>query len=72
MTENQFPFNVIVCVLGRNYAAKMMHGKGELRAYMRNELEIMNLLNHRKLIRLHDAFETPDSFMLITELYPSL
>ncbi|OAD62661.1 Muscle M-line assembly protein unc-89 [Eufriesea mexicana] len=33
---------------GRNYAAKVMHGKGELKPYMYNEMEIMNNLNHRK------------------------
>lgn len=56
---------------GRNYAAKIMHGRGELRPYMYNEIEIMNNLNHRKLLRLHDAYETDKSVSLIMELYPS-
>lgn len=47
-----------------------MHGKGDLKPFMRNEMEIMNALNHRKLIRLHDSFESPHTFTLITELYP--
>ncbi|XP_054277504.1 obscurin-like isoform X6 [Macrosteles quadrilineatus] len=53
---------------GRNYAAKIMHGKGELRGFMRNELEMMNMLNHRKLIRLYDAYESPHTFTLVTEI----
>ncbi|XP_076666422.1 obscurin isoform X4 [Andrena cerasifolii] len=53
---------------GRNYAAKVMHGRGELRPYMYNEMEIMNHLNHRKLLRLHDAYETDRSVTLIMEL----
>ncbi|KAK7869432.1 hypothetical protein R5R35_008161 [Gryllus longicercus] len=53
---------------GRNYAAKIMHGKHELRQYMNNELEILNVLNHPKIIRLQDALETDRSMTLITEL----
>ncbi|XP_026462645.1 obscurin-like, partial [Ctenocephalides felis] len=51
-----------------NYAAKVMHGKHELRQYMHNELDIMNGLNHRNLIRLYDAYQTDRSMALITEL----
>lgn len=47
-----------------------MHGKGELRSWMRNELEMMNQLNHKKLIRLYDAYEGPHTFTLVTEMYP--
>lgn len=57
-------------MLGRNYAAKVMHGKGELRGLMRNEMDVMNQLNHPKLIRLYDAFEGPHTFTLVTEMYP--
>ncbi|XP_050589406.1 obscurin-like isoform X4 [Bombus affinis] len=53
---------------GKNFAAKVMHGKGELRPYMYNEIDIMNSLNHRKLLRLHDAYETDKSVTLIMEL----
>ncbi|XP_060826020.1 obscurin isoform X7 [Bombus pascuorum] len=53
---------------GKNFAAKVMHGKGELRPYMYNEIEIMNSLNHKKLLRLHDAYETDKSVTLIMEL----
>nr|XP_031831778.1 obscurin isoform X2 [Nomia melanderi] len=53
---------------GRNYAAKVMHGRGELKPYMYNEMEIMNSLNHRKLLRLHDAYETDQNVTLIIEL----
>ncbi|XP_016767640.1 obscurin isoform X7 [Apis mellifera] len=53
---------------GKNYAAKVMHGKGELKPYMHNEIEVMNNLNHRKLLRLHDAYETDTSVTLVIEL----
>lgn len=53
---------------GNNYAAKIMHGKSEVRPFMNNELEIMNHLNHRKLIRLHDAYEQEKRMTLILEL----
>lgn len=55
---------------GRNYAAKVMHGRGEIRPYMYNELDVMNNLNHKKLLRLHDAYETDLSVTLVLELYP--
>ncbi|XP_029048165.2 obscurin-like isoform X4 [Osmia bicornis bicornis] len=53
---------------GRNYAAKVMHGRGEIRPYMYNELDVMNNLNHKKLLRLHDAYETDQSVTLVLEL----
>ncbi|XP_031365474.1 obscurin isoform X3 [Apis dorsata] len=53
---------------GKNYAAKVMHGKGDLKPYMYNEIEVMNNLNHRKLLRLHDAYETDTSITLVIEL----
>nr|XP_012153983.1 PREDICTED: muscle M-line assembly protein unc-89-like isoform X1 [Megachile rotundata] len=53
---------------GRNYAAKVMHGKGELRPFMYNEIDVMNNLNHKKLLRLHDAYETDQSVTLVMEL----
>lgn len=53
---------------GNNYAAKIMHGKSEVRPFMNNELEIMNHLNHRKLIRLHDAYDHDNTLTLILEL----
>ena len=55
---------------GRNFAAKIMNGRAELRSLMLNELEAMNNFNHRKLLRLHDAYETDQSLTLVTELYP--
>ena len=62
----------LLYVSGRNYAAKIMHGKSDLRPFMNNELEYLNFLNHPKIIRLHDAYETNQTLTLITELYPSL
>lgn len=53
---------------GKNYAAKIMHGRSEIRPFMFNELDIMNSLYHKKLIRLHDAYDSPDHMTLIMEL----
>ncbi|XP_037043462.1 obscurin isoform X3 [Bradysia coprophila] len=53
---------------GRNFAAKIMHGRNDVRPFMNNELEIMNHLNHRKLIRLHDAYDSDRWMTLITEI----
>ncbi|CAH1393217.1 unnamed protein product [Nezara viridula] len=61
-------YHAVERVSGRNYAAKVMHGRGDLKAFMHNELEIMNILNDRKIIKIHDAFETLDTITLIMEL----
>ncbi|XP_055536216.1 obscurin isoform X3 [Wyeomyia smithii] len=53
---------------GRNFAAKIMYGSPDLRPFMFNEVDIMNILNHRKLIRLHDAYDINKSLNLILEL----
>ncbi|KAI5693295.1 hypothetical protein M8J75_013057 [Diaphorina citri] len=54
---------------GRNYAAKVMTGKGnQYKSLFKNELDIMNQLCHRNLVRLHDSYETKDSFTIISEL----
>lgn len=57
-------------IAGRNYAAKVMHGGAALKAFMLNELDILNVLNHRKLIRLQDSFEAKDLLVIVLELYP--
>lgn len=51
-----------------NYAAKIMYGRHELRPFMLNELEIMNGLNHKNLIQLHDAYDLDKNVTLIIEL----
>lgn len=63
-------YHAVERTTGRNYAAKVMHGRGELKPFMYNELEAMNHLSHRKLLRLQDAYETDSSVTLIIELYP--
>lgn len=45
-----------------------MHGRGDLRPFMYNELDMMNQLRHRRLISLHDSYETDDSMILVMEL----
>ncbi|XP_071443882.1 protein Obscurin isoform X3 [Hetaerina americana] len=61
-------YHAVERLTGRNYAAKIMHGKGDMRPFMYNELEILNLLNHRKILRLHEAFETKLNLTFILEL----
>ncbi|XP_046962519.1 obscurin isoform X2 [Vanessa cardui] len=53
---------------GRNYAAKIMHGHSELKPFMKNELDIMNILNDRHLVRLYDAYEHDHTLALVSEL----
>ncbi|XP_018567720.1 obscurin isoform X4 [Anoplophora glabripennis] len=53
---------------GRNYAAKIMHGSGDLRPFMYNELDMLNELRHKKLISLYDSYENEDCLALILEL----
>lgn len=55
---------------GKNLAAKVMHGTGELRKWMNNELDIMNHLNHPNIIRPYDSLISSKSFTIIEELYP--
>lgn len=61
-------FAYLLNVTGRNWAAKIMHGRGDLRPFMYNEFDVLNQLRHKKLIALHDAFETDDTLGLILEL----
>lgn len=61
-------YHAVERATGRNFAAKIMHGRPELRPVMFNELDIMNSLNHRKLIRLHDAYDTKNTLVMIEEL----
>lgn len=53
---------------GDSYAAKIMYGRPELKPFMLNELEMMNMLNHKNLIRLHDAYDLDRNVTLILEL----
>ncbi|XP_051165291.1 obscurin isoform X2 [Leptopilina boulardi] len=53
---------------GKSFAAKVMHGGGELRPFMYNEMDVMNNFSHRKLLRLHDAYETDRTVIIVTEL----
>lgn len=61
-------YHAVERATGNPYAAKIMHGRSDVRPFMNNELEIMNHLNHRKLIRLHEAFDNDRWMALILEL----
>lgn len=55
---------------GSSFAAKMMHGMGEMKSHMMSELDIMNQLGgHERLVQLKDAFAaTPHSLSLVMDL----
>uniref|UniRef100_A0A034VYZ1 Muscle M-line assembly protein unc-89 n=2 Tax=Bactrocera dorsalis TaxID=27457 RepID=A0A034VYZ1_BACDO len=61
-------YHAVERATGDNYAAKIMYGRHELRPFMLNELEIMNGLNHKNLIQLHDAYDLDKNVTLIIEL----
>ncbi|XP_034109415.1 obscurin isoform X3 [Drosophila albomicans] len=61
-------YHAVERATGDNYAAKIMYGKPELRPFMLNELDIMNMFNHKNLIRPYDAYETDRQITLIMEL----
>ncbi|XP_054088791.1 obscurin [Zeugodacus cucurbitae] len=61
-------YHAVKRATGDNYAAKIMYGRLELRPFMLNELEIMNGLNHKNLIQLHDAYDLDKNVTLIMEL----
>lgn len=61
-------YHAVERATGNPFAAKIMHGRSDVRPFMNNELEIMNHLNHRKLIRLHEAFDDDRQMSLILEL----
>ncbi|XP_046810938.1 obscurin isoform X2 [Lucilia cuprina] len=61
-------YHAVERATGYSYAGKVMYGKPEIRPFMLNEMEMMNIMNHRNLIRLHDAYETDRNVTLILEL----
>ncbi|XP_054736972.1 obscurin isoform X2 [Anastrepha obliqua] len=61
-------YHAVERATGDNYAAKIMYGRHELRPFMLNELDIMNSLNHKNLIRLHDAYDLDKNVSLVMEL----
>ncbi|XP_070134157.1 obscurin isoform X1 [Drosophila bipectinata] len=61
-------YHAVERATGDNYAAKIMYGRPELRPFMLNELEMMNMFNHKNLIRPYDAYDTDRSVTLIMEL----
>lgn len=54
---------------GQMYAAKCVQtSESIVRNWTRKEINIMNQLNHAKLLKLHDAFEGKNQIVLIVEL----
>ncbi|XP_037951991.1 obscurin isoform X2 [Teleopsis dalmanni] len=61
-------YHAVERATGDNYAAKIMYGKHELRPFMLNEVDIMNMLSHRNLTRLHEVFDHDRLVTIIMEL----
>jgi len=53
---------------GGNFAAKTMRGTGQLKTWMMNEFEMMNVLHHPRLTRLVEVYDYKDGMTLISEL----
>ena len=49
-------------------AVKVVNKAGVNMKLLHNEISIWSMLTHKHLVRLYDAFETPDDLMLVTEL----
>ena len=49
-------------------AVKVVKKAGVNMNLLHNEISIWSMLTHKHLVRLYDAFETPDELMLVTEL----
>ena len=49
-------------------AVKVVKKAGVDMQLLHNEISIWSMLTHNHLVRLYDAFETPDERMLVTEL----
>lgn len=47
-----------------------MHATGEQRKWMINELDIMNHLRHKNIIRPYDSLLSTKSYTIMQELYP--
>jgi len=54
---------------GQTFAAKFIRVKATQRDECRQEVTIMNLLRHPKILLLWDAFETPRELILVMEQY---
>ncbi|XP_030829655.1 twitchin isoform X2 [Strongylocentrotus purpuratus] len=65
------PFGVVHrCIergTGRTFAAKFMDVEPKDKAFIKEEIEAMNQLQHPRLQQCHDAFDMDDKFVLITD-----
>lgn len=52
----------------KEYAAKFVKCRPREKQAMYSEIKIMNELNHKRLVQLYDAYETPKNIVLVLEL----
>ena len=53
---------------GEIYAAKFVRKSAASRKEVMREIEMMNLLHHKRLIQLYDAYETTQDMIVVMEL----
>ena len=53
---------------GEIYAAKFVRKSAAARKEVMREIEMMNLLHHKRLIQLYDAYETTQDMIVVMEL----
>ena len=61
-------YRAIEKATGKTWAAKFMRCYGKERDLVKREVEIMKKLHHRRLLNLHEVFETGDEIIMIIEL----
>ncbi|KAG1714523.1 Muscle M-line assembly protein unc-89 [Nymphon striatum] len=61
-------YHVVKRDTGSSYASKVMRSSdNKFKEWMNNEMDVMSQLNHPRLVRLCDAYETDKSLSLVTE-----
>ncbi|XP_072180959.1 twitchin-like [Diadema setosum] len=60
-------YRAIEKATGKTWAAKFMRCYGSERDLVKREIEIMKMLHHRRLLNLHEVFETDEEIIMILE-----
>lgn len=56
---------------GKEFAGKfLMLSDPKEKEFFQTELESLRVLDHPHIMKIHEAYETVKSYVLITELYP--
>lgn len=52
------------------YAAKFISARAKKKASALREMTLLSELDHERILYFHDAFETKNAVIIITEMYP--